>query len=74
MQLAIYALCYTNKLITFLLMTQGMIKSVIISMVANSIDNIAGNPNNTGAILHHPSFDTSVAKETITAEGICDKK
>ena len=61
------------KLITFLLMTQGIIKSAIISRVANSIDNIAGNPYNIDAILHHCSFVKSDAKETIAAEGICDK-
>ena len=61
------------KLITFLLMTQGIMKSVIINIVANNIDNIAGNPNIIEAILHHTSFNTSDAKETIAAEGTCDK-
>ena len=62
------------KLLTFLLVTQGIIKSVIISRVANSIDNIAGNPYSIEIPLHHLSFVISDAKETIAAEGTCNKK
>ena len=61
------------KLIT-LLVTQGTIKSIIISRVANSIDNIAGNPYDIEARLHNISFAISDEKETIAAEGTCIKR
>ena len=65
---------YYDKLITFLLITQGIIKSVINSRVANSIDSTAGSSYNIEASLHQGCFDISVAEENIAAEGTCDKK
>ena len=61
-------------LITFLLVTQGIIKSVIISIVENSIDNIAGNPYDIEARSQTISLAISDAKETIAAEGTCIKR
>ena len=56
-------------MITFLLGTQGMIKSTIINTVENIIDRIAGGPYITEIPLHHFHFDISEIKAIIPIEG-----
>ena len=59
--------------ITFLLVTQGIIESTIINIVAKSIDKIAGSPYITEIPLHHVYLDSSGIMESIPAEVICVK-
>ena len=58
-------------LLTFLLVTHGIMKSTIKSKVENWIDKIAGSPYITEIPLHHVYFDISGIMEIIPAEGIC---
>ena len=46
-------------------------KSIIINIVENSIDKIAGSPYATDKPLHNIDFEISGIMENIPADGIC---